>query len=272
MGFFSKLASAVRSTAKTVTKVAQKTVEVASTALSYAASKAVDWAIDKLGGSSYNSGSIESRKGVEQALADFRSEISEQAKEAEEASIYSAMSRFDEFADTLEESFPELVELVRKRQSETESMLANTIINYAQEHISENDPVFERLLKMEPGSEKKSRMSKYMQDILEDAQEHFGLQLKRQINMLNEELNIRLEQKIVMQEQQLKNTEERYRRLSEQQSSGELDIRKIEEECVPIMEAAACIQFILEQEDHDEHMVGTRSGRSKGNRKADRAN
>lgn len=255
MGFFGKLFSgisrAASSVASVASKVIEKTVEVASAAAEKFACAAMDaaaWAADRLSGSNYDSNSIESRKGVEQALAAFRSDISEQARAAEETSIYSAMCRFDEFAETLEEAFPELVSLVRSRQSETEDMLTDTIINYVQEHISENDPKFRELLEMEAGDEKKKEMSKRIQLIIDDAQNYFGQQLKQQIQLLNDELNVRLNQKINAQEKLLKDTEKRYQLLSRQQSDETLDIQRLEEECVPVTEAAACIQVILEHD------------------------
>lgn len=278
MGFFGKLLGGLSKVASAVADVTfnivGKTVEIAASAVEIfvdAAFDAVSWAVDKLSGSTYDDNSIESRKDVEQALASFRAEISEKAKKAEETSIYSAMSCFDEFADTLEESFPELVALVRTRQSEAEDTLTNTIINYVQEHISENDPDFQEILKMEPGEHKRKEMSKCMKSIIDEAQNYFGQQLKTHIEMLNEELDIRLKQKIGAQEEILKDTEEKYRQLSEQQISENLDIQKIEEECIPMAEAAFCIQVILEQEEKNEHMVGNRFGRSKRDRRLGRA-
>lgn len=279
MGFFSKLFSGISKAASTVvsaaSKVVEKTIEIASAAADAfidAAKDAAEWAAEKLASKNYNSGSVESRKGVEQALATFRAEIREQANNAEETSIYSAMSRFDEFAEMLEGSFPELVALVRKRQSEAEDILTNTIINYVQEHISENDSEFEKILKMPPGEGKKREMSVRMQSIIDDAQEHFGSQLKQQIRLLNDELNVRINQKIRAQEEQLEETERRYRLLSEQQASEALDIQKLEEECVPIKEAAICIQVILGQEESHELLVRNRSFRSKRSRKSHAAN
>lgn len=268
MGFFGRLFSGISKAAtfavSTVSDIVEKTVGTVSAVaekFNDAAWNATRWIAEKLSSTNYDSNSIESRKGIEQALAAFRADIHKQAKEAEEISIYSAMSRFDEFAETLEDSFPELVDLVRFRQSETENRLTHTIINYVQEHISENDPYFQELLEMEPGDNKKAQMEEYMQSIIDDAQEYFGKLLKQQILLLNEELNVRLNQKINAQEELLKDTEKRYKLLSEQQSSETLDIQKIEEECVPIAEAASCIQRILSQEENDERMVGNRSGR-----------
>lgn len=275
MGFFGNLFRGISKAASAVANVAskavEKTVEIASAAVDKfidVTLDAAEWVVDKLSDTNYDSNSIESRKGVEQALASFRSEISEHAKKAEETSIYSAMSRFDEFAGTLEESFPELVDLVRTRQAETEKILTHTIINYVQEHISENDLDFQKLLEMEAGEEKKRKMSERMQSIIDDAQNYFGRQLKQQIQLFNDELNVRLNQKINAQEELLKDTEERYKLLAKQQSLEALDIQKIEEECVPMAEAASCIQLILEQEDNNERMVSNRSGRPKSSGKS----
>lgn len=275
MGFFGKLfkglSKAASTAAKATTRVMEKTIEVASVAAEKFVDVALDaatWVVDRLSGSTYDSNSIDSRKGVEQALADFRTEIGEQAREAEETSIYSAMSKFDEFAEMLDESFPELVSLVKTRQSETEDMLTHTIINYVQEHISENDPEFQKILEMQPGSDKKEKLSKRMQKIIDDAQDYFGEQLKKQIELLNNELDVRLNQKIEAQEKILEDTEKKYKLLSEQEADETLDIQKIEEECLPIVEAASCIQEILGQEVKNERMVSGRSSRSKRSRKS----
>lgn len=275
MGFFGKLfgglSRAASAVVKTTTKIVEKTVEIATAAAEAFAEATIDatiWAVDKLSGSRYDSNSVDSRKGVEQALADFRSEISEKAEAAEETSIYSALSKFDEFVEVLEESFPELVSLVRTRQSETEDLLRHTIINYVQEHISENDPYFQSILKMEPGHEKKEKLANQMQQIIDDAQNYFGSQLKKHIELLNDELNVRLNQKIEAQERVLKERERKYQLYSDQQTSKTLDIQKVEEECVPLAEAAACIQELLAQEEKDELLVSHRSSRSKRNRKS----
>lgn len=277
MGFFGKLFKGLSKAASTVANVALKAVDKTMEVASLAANKFIDvalnaatWAVDKLSGSTYDGDSIESRKGVERTLATFRADIDEQAKEAEETSINLAMNCFDEFADTLEDFFPELVDLVRTRQSETEDMLTHTIVNYAQEHISENDPDFQKILQMEPGEGKKEKMSACMQSIIDEAQNYFGQQLKKHIHVLNEELNVRLNQKIDAQEKVLRDTEEKYKVLSEQQTREVLDIQKVEEEYMPTMEAAFCIQAILEREDKNEHMVGNRSGRPKRSRKSGR--
>lgn len=274
MGFFGRLFSGISKAAATVANVAskavEKTVEVASAAANMfvdAALGAAGWVVDKLSSTNYDDNSIESRKGVEQTLAAFRSDIGDQAKEAEEGCIDSAMSCFDEFADTLEDSFPELVALVRIRQEEAEEMLTNTIINYVQEHISENDLQFQQLLEMEPGEKKKKAMKKRMQSIIDDAQDDFGRRLKEQIKLLNDELNMRLDQKIRAQEKNLHDTEEKYKILVEQQTSETLDIQKLEEECVPVMEVASCIQNVLNQEvNKNEPMVSNRTRRSKKRR------
>lgn len=52
-------------------------------------------------------------------------------------------------------------------------------------------------------------MSGRMQSIIEDAQDYFGWQLKKQIQLLNDELNVWLNQKIDAQEKALNETEKK---------------------------------------------------------------
>lgn len=105
--------------------------------------------------------------------------------------------------------------------------------------------------------------------IIDDAQDYFGKRLKEQIKLLNDELNVRLNQKIQAQEKNLHDTEEKYKILAKQQTNETLDIQKLEEECVPIIEAASCIQNILNQEvEKNEPMVRNRTRRPKNRRYA----
>lgn len=274
MGFFGKLFNGISKAATVVSKAvsitAQKTVEavleaaeVAADLLVHATQKASEWAAKQLSSMTYKGGIIESRIAVEEALKNFRSEIKEQAMEAEETSICSAMSCFDEFANTLEDFFPELIALVQFRKTETKKMLTNTIINYVQEYISENNPQFQALLEMEPGEKKERAMRERIQSILDDAQDYFGDQLKEEIELLNDELNVRLDQKITAQENNLQYIEEKYKVLVEQESDKSLDIQKLEEGCVPVIEAASCIRLILKKEKKNEPMDRNRSPRPK---------
>lgn len=244
-----KTADAVETAAETVWTVIDKTTEMVQAATEKfmdAAISATEWAVNKLGEAIYDGSSIESRKGVEQALADFRFGIREQAREAEEASIASAMGSFDEFADILKDSFQELVELVRIRQEETEKLLTDTIMNYVQEHISENDLAFQVVLNLDPGDEKRETLEKHMQSMIDDAQDFFGKRLKEQIELLNEELNVRLDQAIKAQEQHLQGVKNTYEALAQQQAGETMDIQKLEEKCLPVVEAACCIEKITD--------------------------
>lgn len=252
MGFFSKFTSVVsraaRKTAEVALVVAEKAAEAAASFVE-ATADAIGRVRDRLSMSSYDRHSVESRVNVEKALADFREMINERAQEVEKSSIEAAMKHFDSFADSLEDSFPELVTLVRTRQSEAEKYLSNTIIDYVHEHVSENDPEFRAVLEMQPGSEKGEALEARMNQTLEEAESVFGRRLKEQMRLLNEELNVRLEEKLKSVEDTLGNLAEKYESLEKMTTDKTLDIQSVEQDCAPVIEAATCIQHMFGQEE-----------------------
>lgn len=244
MGFFSRLANKV---SRIVSSAAERISEAAST-LKSAASQAVDWAKEKLSNINYDSGSTKSRVDVEKVLADFKSDLKMEAQKAEKKSVSEAMNHFDTFAEDLEDYFPEFAELVRSRKVKAQSELVGIIIDYVQVHVSENDPDFQKVLEMQPGQEKEKELNQYMTDIVSEAESVFRRKLKKEIKKLNKDINTRLEEKINSEEQLLENIAKKYENLEKKTQDETLDIEKLEEELLPSMEAASCIQQLLKQE------------------------
>lgn len=244
MGFFSKFAAAVSG----IASKAAKKVKQAAAVLADAASDAIDWAKNKLGRTTYNSRSVESRVNVENTLSDFKRMIEKKAGKVEKTCADSAMEHFDAFAEDLEEHFPELVALVRTRQEEAREMLSDTIIDYVHQRVSENDADFQAVLEMAPGEEKEEALKRCMNRILRSARKEFSKKVKRQLRLLNDELNVRLEQKLKSEEETLGAIAEKYESLERQAANETLDLRQLEEECEPVIEAAACIGRLLDEE------------------------
>lgn len=247
MGFFSRLANKVLSVASST---AEK-ISDAARALKSTASQAVGWAKKKLSGMIYDSGSTQSRVDVEKVLADFKVDLNIEAKKAEKKSILEAMNHFDTFAEDLQGYFPEFAELVRIRKMETQKNLEGIIIDYVQVHVSENDPDFQSVLELQPGARKQQELERYMTEIVSEAESKFRRQLKKKIKELNRELDERLDEKLNMEEEMLSSISRKYEDLEKQTKDESLDLEKLEEEFIPSMEAASCIQQLLEQEVGD---------------------
>ncbi len=156
------------------------------------------------------------------------------------------MNHFDAFAEDLEEYFPEFAEVVRARKKEAQRELNGTIIDYVQVHVSEHDPEFQKVLEMQPGPAKQSILGRYMNDIVSEAQREFNRKLINQIKRLNEDLYIRLDKKLNSQEEMLSNIAKKYQDLQRQTLDESLDVEKLEKELLPSIEAAFCIQQLLE--------------------------
>ena len=230
MGLFSWLKSAASIAAKVVTTVVETAVTVVKSVL---------------GANTYNDKKLNDVLFVERTLNEFRASIGKAAREAEEAAIEDALIHFDDFADELKERFPELVGLVRQRQSEAREELTGIIPDYAQEHISENNPAFAVILKMMPGKEKQAQLDEYMNTILGRADSKFRKELKDRLQALNKELDERVSQRLESEEAVLKNLKEKLEELERQANNDTLDFEKVESECAPVVEAAACIETLL---------------------------
>lgn len=247
MGFFSRLANKVSSIASS----AAEKISDAVYALKSAASQVVDWAKEKLSNMKYDSSSTQSRVDVEKVLADFKADLKKEAQKAEKKSISEAMNHFDTFAEDLEGYFPEFAELVRIRKTEAQKDLEGIIIDYVQVHVSENDPDFQLVLELQPGPRKQHELQQYMTEIVSDAESQFRNKLKKKIKKLNKELNERLDDKLNSEEEMLSSIAKKYEDLEKRAKDESLDLEKLEEEFVPSMDAASCIQQLLEQEVRD---------------------
>ncbi len=242
MGFFSRIRNKVSSFVSS----AKEKISDAVCSLKNVVSSAVDRVKGQLSKQQYDSGSTQSRVDVEKVLADFKSDLHKEAKKAERKSITEVMNHFDAFSEDLEEYFPEFTEMVRARKKKAQQKLEGTIIDYVQVHVSENDPDFQMVLEMKPGPAKQRELEQYMKDIVREAQSEFNRKLKKQIKKLNEELYVRLDKKISSEEEMLSSIAKKYKDLEQQTSDESLDLETLEKELRPSIEAASCIQQLLE--------------------------
>lgn len=244
MGFFSwvkKAASTVVSVAKEAATAAKEKLDQA---VSFVTAK-ISEAMSQKG--SYGGNTTKEIIDVEKELNNFKRQINPLAEEAEKAAVAEAMEHFDAFSEDLQESFPELVEVVSQRKKEAEQDLTGTIMSYVSEHVSANDEGFLAVLKMKQGDEKKDRIQRRIKTIIKSAEREFREKLKKKLKNLSDELNERLNEKIKSEEEALRSITDKYSELEKQASADVIDFEKLEEEAAPIIEASACIRNLLEK-------------------------
>lgn len=206
-----------------------------------------DFVADLLGGGEYTGTSVQENVDVEKVLAKFKEDIKEEAEKAEIASIKNVMEGFEKFTEDLKETYPDLVDAIQKKRREVYSNLKGSIVSYAEKHISENDPKFKEVLKMQPGEEKKCALRQRMDTILHKAQESFNEKLDVAMAGLHDELSSRLTSELSAKERQLEKELQDISDLTKQVDSGSVDLEKYENERLVLSEVEACLKAILDQ-------------------------
>lgn len=225
-------------------------------------SAARDWVADRVsdvvdffsgifGDDEYDDNSVNDVVKVEEALAEFRENLDNKASEVEERYINEGMAHFNQFAMEVNVRFPDLTDVVRNAQESAKKRLEHSIVDYAHENISENDPDFEAILKMQPSVEKRTALNKRMNSVIRKAENRFRRRLRKELEELSKNLKDRIEDRMETQEQQLQAEVQEYEAIEQQAKNGSLDLKKIEAECIPIIEASYCIEYILAHSEDD---------------------
>ncbi len=170
-----------------------------------------------------------------------------EAREIEAQTISFVMEQFDSFIHTAQSDYPDLVETLRDRQSEIRRRLSGTLMGYISKRLSENDPSFRRVLEMRPGTKKTRELAQYSQNLLEAAEREFKDKFRREMQSLNQELDRRLKNAIQERQDDLRRQEREYDRLQRELEQGELDLTRLEQECVPAADAYLCMQYLFSQ-------------------------
>lgn len=235
MGFFSWLSDKVWE--------AKITVEIA-------VENAIDKLKDVLGMDHYDSDSVPSRVNVEKVLQNFRERIMNEAGNVEKVSIEKAMKQFDHLIDSLESRFPDLVYLAKKQQEQARKELTGVIMSYVQIYMSENNPAFEAVLKMQPGFQKSNALKQKSAEIIENAEKEFTGKLKTTLCSLIYELERRLDVKICYQENELEKKMLAYKKISEKVQAGDINLEYLEQKATPSIEASRCIMYLFEHQEN----------------------
>lgn len=209
---------------------------------------ALDRITDLLGGSTYESSSMEDHVDVDKVLADFRKSIDADVQEAEKTCMESITKIFEDLKARTGERFPDLVEIINEEQKKAENELSGTVMGYVKEHLSKNDEKFLRILEMAPGAAKKTALGTYSEKVINGAEKHFNKKLSKYAKDILNEFTGRLENRISDQELQLKNRIEKLEDLEKKAESGELNVEEIKAGGAVVMEAAGCVLSLLETE------------------------
>lgn len=217
-------------------------------------SSVIDWVKDKLGGSSYSGSTVQERVDVEEVLSEFKEDLGKKAHELEEKCIDKAKKEFQEFSDKFKRQYPSSSEELDKRRRILLSELKGTITDYAQSHISENDPEFQKTLKMRPGKEKKETLENEINSIVISAEGTFYQKLQQAMGELHDEFERRLMADLKQKEDALEKQTKKYEDLEKEMEGTEESTVKLEahENRQRVLEEVdACLDTILSEEEPD---------------------
>lgn len=203
--------------------------------------RAVDWINDKLGGSSYVNSSVEDQIDVDKVLSEFRDSIQGDVNQSEKKCMSSVEGMFSDLKKKTKERFPDLLEIIEKKQEQTQETLNGTIMQYVKEHLSKNDRRFVKVLEMNPGQAKKDALNNEANRIIGEAEAYFYKKLKKYTEDIQKEFTERLSIRLDDQEKQMKDYINKLEQMEVRAKEGNLNVDEVINECAPIMETAECI-------------------------------
>lgn len=201
------------------------------------------------GSSSYSGSSVAERVDVEKEISKFKDDFSEKAASLEDERLQDVMGAFDQFVESLWDSYPSLIDEIKKRQGELSGTLKGTITQYLEKHMSENNAGFREVLAMEPGSEKREKVGEKMDEILSKADRSFDRKLKKAMKKLHSELGERLRGELSEKERELEEETSAYEGLVREAETGAIDLERLEAVRVPVADAAACIGYFFAEDE-----------------------
>lgn len=208
--------------------------------------RAVDWINDKLGGSSYVNSSVEDQIDVDKVLSEFRDSIQGDVNQSEKKCMSSVEGMFSDLKKKTKERFPDLLEIIEKKQEQTQETLNGTIMQYVKEHLSKNDRRFVKVLEMNPGQAKKDALNNEANRIIGEAEAYFYKKLKKYTEDIQKEFTERLSIRLDDQEKQMKDYINKLEQMEVRAKEGNLNVDEVINECAPIMETAECIITAVE--------------------------
>lgn len=200
-----------------------------------------------IGSSNYDSKDKTSMINMEQNLSSFREQINPQIESLEREHIAIAKSKFSQINGFLNDTFPDLKAFTLYEQNNAEQYLNGIIKANIQRFFDQNDPEFQKILSMPPGEEKINKLKSQTDMILSNAADEFNDELKIALSSLISSITERINDRIETQKQKWDQTKQTYQHLQYQLEKGALDIELIENNCCSSINAAYCVQDILER-------------------------
>lgn len=217
----------------------------------------IDWAKEKveqvidffsnLGGRSSYSGTVEEAIDVEKVLNEFKEQYAQAVTKKEKDCVDSVMQRFDDFEKSYQNKYPDLIELLKSKKSAVKKELKNVIIDEFNKRLSVNDPQFRKVLEMKKGDAKIKELESCYEKFMAEAVSIFNSKLETKMNDLNNDISARFKAALNEQKGNLDKKEAEYRQLQDEAQNGLLDLKKLEQQCIPIEDACDCINKLFIQ-------------------------
>lgn len=219
--------------------------------------RAKDWIEDRvddvkefLGLSSRGSytGSIPEAVDVDKVLNNFKELLSKLAAEWEKQSIKDIADKFEQFVQVNTAKFPELAGEVNRRKEEISKKMKDTVMDHINKRLSANDPDFRKALEMQPGKEKESRLKTYQENFIQEAEEKFWNKLQLEMNRLYDDVSKNIGKYLEEKTSKLERQERQYAQLRRQVENGQLNLKELEDACIPAEDAERCMNEIFRLE------------------------
>ena len=220
-------------------------------------SAAVNWVSDRvddvkdffgLGDRGSYTGSVKEAVDVAKVLNDLKEKLSVEAENNEKKSIATIMQEFDRFTGEAKKKpeFKKLVEEIEQRKSKIQLNLAGTMMNHINKRLTANDPEFRKVLEMQPGDEKKQSLASYADKFNQEAEQKFRDKLKKEMDALRSEISEIFEAELSKQQRKLSEVEVAYQKLQYDAKNGQLNLKELEDACIPAMDAERCVKEIFQ--------------------------
>lgn len=190
---------------------------------------------------SYDFNSVDDSVDADAVLQEMKEEIEKKIKEEENVCMNIISSLFSELKEKTREQFPDLVEIIEKKEADAQTELKGTFIKYVREKMSTSNLRFRAILEKPASDQKSKEIDNACKNILKEAERLFFDKLKNYANDILREFTDRLNQRIINQEQQTNSKLDELQRLQSEAESGRVNIEALRDAGAPAVEAAGCI-------------------------------
>ena len=195
--------------------------------------------------SSYT-GSVSETVDVDKVLNKFKDLLSKMATELETQSISDVAGKFEQFVQENAMKFPELAGEVNRRKNEVPEKMQGTMMEHINKRLSANDPDFRKMLEMQPGDEKEKCQQKYTEQFLQEAKKEFQKKLQLEMDRLYDDVSKNIRKYLDEKTMKLEEQEKSYAQLQRKVENGQLNLKELEDACIPAMDAERCIKEIFQ--------------------------